>query len=130
MELIKEILVTLLAVVILPAIPVLTTCAVKAFKKWAENKAIESDNAVVTEYLTEITDIISQAVISTSQTYVDTLKAQGKFDAEAHKVAFEKTKKTVLLLLAEDAIDFIAQMYGDVDLWLDTKIEQMVKENK
>lgn len=130
MEVLKEILSVIMNLVIIPAVPLITVYAVNAFKQWADSKAIETDNATASEYIMEITDIISQAVISTSQTYVDSLKAQGKFDAEAQKIAFEKTKSVVLRLLAEDAVDFIAKMYGDVDLWLDTKIEQMVNESK
>ena len=130
METFKEILEMLFKLVIIPAIPILASYAVKALKEWADSKSVAIDNEIVAGYLTDITEIISQAVISTTQTYVDSLKAQGKFDAEAQKIAFEKTKTTVLALLAEDAKSFIADMYGDVDLWLDTKIEQMVKETK
>ena len=130
MENFKEILEMLFKLVIIPAIPILASYAVKALKEWADSKSVVIDNEIVAGYLTNITEIISQAVISTTQTYVDSLKAQGKFDAEAQKIAFEKTKTTVLALLAEDAKEFIADMYGDVDLWLDTKIEQMVKETK
>ena len=130
METFKEILEMLFKLVIIPTIPILASYAVKALKEWADSKSVAIDNEIVAGYLTDITEIISQAVISTTQTYVDSLKAQGKFDAEAQKIAFEKTKTTVLALLAEDAKSFIADMYGDVDLWLDTKIEQMVKETK
>lgn len=130
METFKEVLEMLFKLVVIPAIPILASYAVKALKEWADCKSVAIDNEIVAGYLTDITEIISQAVISTTQTYVDSLKAQGKFDAEAQKIAFEKTKTTVLALLAEDAKSFIADMYGDVDLWLDTKIEQMVKETK
>lgn len=130
METFKEILEMLFKLVIIPAIPILASYAVKAMKEWADSKSVAIDNEIVAGYLTDITEIISQAVISTTQTYVDSLKAQGKFDEEAQKIAFAKTKTTVLSLLAEDAKEFIADMYGDVDLWLDTKIEQMVKETK
>lgn len=129
-DIIKEILEMLFKLVVIPAIPILASYAVKALKEWADSKSVAIDNEIVAGYLTNITEIISQAVISTTQTYVDSLKAQGKFDAEAQKIAFENTKTTVLALLAEDAKAFIADMYGDVDLWLDTKIEQMVKETK
>ena len=130
METFKEILEILIKLVIIPAIPVLAKYAVDALKEWADSKALEAENEVVAEYLTDITDIIYQAVICTTQTYVDALKAEGKFDAEAQMIAFEKTKSTVMKLLAEDAVDFLADMYGDVDLWLNTKIEQMVNETK
>ena len=130
METFKEILEMLFKLVIIPAIPILASYAVKALKEWSDSKSVAIDNEIVAGYLTDITEIISQAVISTTQTYVDSLKAQGKFDSEAQNIAFEKTKTTVLTLLAEDAKEFIANMYGDVDLWLDTKIEQIVKETK
>lgn len=130
MEMFKEILEILMKVVIIPAIPVLAKYAVDAMKEWSDHKALEAENKVVAEYLMDINDIISQAVICTTQTYVESLKAQGKFDAKAQKIAFENTKNTVMKLLAEDAVDFIADMYGDVDLWLNTKIEQMVSETK
>ena len=130
MENLKEILEILMTVVIIPSIPVLAKYAVDALKEWANEKALETDNKMVAKYINEITDTISQAVICTTQTYVDTLKAQGKFDAEAQKIAFNKTKEKVMSLLAQDAIDFLNDMFGDADLWLNTKIEQKVKESK
>ena len=130
METFKEILEVIVAVVIIPAIPVLAKCLVDALKEWSESKAVEIEDATIAGYLEDITDVIYQAVICTTQTYVDTLKAQGKFDEEAQKIAFEKTKNTVMRLLAEDAKEFIFTMYGDIDLWLDTKIEQMVNDTK
>lgn len=130
METLKEILEILMAVVIIPAIPIIVKHAVKAFKEWSVSKAVETESEVIANYLMDITEIISAAVLCTTQTYVDALKAQGKFDAEAQKIAFDKTKVAVMALLAEDAKDFIAHMYGDIDLWIDTKIEQIVKLQK
>lgn len=130
METLKEILEILMTVVIIPAIPIVVNHAVKAFKEWAVSKAVQSESETIEHYLMDITDTISAVVLCTTQTYVDALKAQGKFDEEAQKIAFEKTKVAVMALLAEDAKDFLAQMYGDVDLWIDTKIEQIVKLQK
>lgn len=130
METFKQILEILMQVVIIPAIPIIVGYAIKVFNEWAESKAVEIENETVESYLMEITDIISQAVLSTTQTYVDSLKAQGKFDEEAHKVAFELTKNTVMVLLSQEAKEFLALMYGDLDLWIDTKIEQFVKIQK
>ena len=130
MEQFKEILEILMQVVFIPAIPIIVTYAVTAFKEWATNKAIKSENEVVEQYLMEITDVISQAVLCTTQTYVEALKSQGKFDKEAQLVAFDKTKSAVMALLAKEAKDFLAKMYGDVDLWIDTKIEQIVNLQK
>lgn len=126
----QKVLEMLFALVIIPSIPILAKYAVDALKAWVVSKTVEIEDVTIASYLDEITEVIYQVVICTSQTYVDSLKAQGKFDAEAQKVAFEKTKSTILLLLAEDAKDFLVKMYGDADLWLDTKIEQIVNESK
>ena len=40
------------------------------------------------KYLDMLDSTIQNAVLATTQTYVDTLKKQGKFDMEAQKVAF------------------------------------------
>ena len=130
METLKQVLEILMSVVIIPAIPIVVKYSIDAFKEWATNKAIELETETISDYLIEITEVIYQAVLCTTQTYVDSLKAQGKFDMEAQKIAFEKTKATVLTLLAQDAKDFLAMMYGDADLWIDTKIEQIVKMQK
>lgn len=127
---IQKVLEMLFALVIFPSIPILAKYIVDALKAWANAKAIEMEDRTIASYLTDIMDTISAAVLCTTQTYVDSLKAQGKFDEEAQKIAFEKTKTTVMTLLAEDAKDFIAKMYGDVDLWIDIKIEQIVNLTK
>ena len=130
MEQFKQILEILMTLVIIPSIPIIVKYLVEAFQEWSALKAEEIDNETITEYILDITDTIAQAVTCTTQTYVETLKAQGKFDEEAQRVAFAKTKTIVMKLLAEDAKEFIALMYGDVDLWIDTKIEQIVNIQK
>ena len=130
MEILKEVLEILTAVVLIPSIPIVINYAIDAFKEWAFLKSAEVENETISEYLIDITEVISQAVLCTTQTYVDALKAQDKFDEEAHKIAFDKTKTTVMALLAQDAKDFLEKMYGDADLWIDTKIEQIVNLQK
>lgn len=130
MEMFKEILGVLTRLVILPAIPILAVYIKKALTSWAEAKAVEVENETIAEYLLEITEIITQAVISTTQTYVEALKEKGEFNEEAQEHAFDETKFVVMTLLAEEAKEFLEMMYGDAELWIDTKIEQIVKETK
>ena len=127
---VQELLKMLIELVLLPAIPVIVTYVVKTLKAHIEAKIADVNNKDVAEYLTQICDIISQVVTSTTQTYVDALKAQGKFDANAQKQAFEKTKTAILSMLSEEARDLLEKLYGDVDTWLETKIEQEVKIQK
>lgn len=126
----KEILTTLIQVVIIPAIPVLVTYMVKYLKAKADQTATKIDNELIRTYLQDATDAVLQAVAYTAQTYVDTLKKQGKFDEEAQKIAFNTAKDIALKLLTEEAKQMITDLYGDLTVWLDTKIEQTVKEQK
>jgi hypothetical protein len=126
----KEILTTLIQVVIIPAIPVLVTYLVKYLKAKAEQTTTKIDNELIRTYLQDATDAVLQAVAYTAQTYVDTLKKQGKFDEEAQKIAFNTAKDIALKLLTEEAKQMITDLYGDLTVWLDTKIEQTVKEQK
>lgn len=70
--------------------------------------------------------IVSQAVNTVSQTYVDGLKAEGVFDKDAQKEAFEKSKAYVYTLMTEDTINAIKANYGDLDMWVSTKIEENI----
>lgn len=127
---IQELLNTLIQLVLLPALPILSAYAVKLLKKWIDEKTQKIDNEKAQEYLNSIGDTVCQVVMSTTQTYVDNLKGQNAFDSVAQKKAFELTKTTVLNLLTTEAKDFLAKAYGDVDAWLDSKIEQTVQDTK
>jgi len=126
----KEMLTTLFQVVVIPAIPVVVTYLVKFLKAKAEQITTKIDNELIRAYLQEATDAVLQAVTYTAQTYVDNLKKQGKFDEEAQKTAFNTAKELALKLLTEDAKQMIIDMYGDLTTWIDSKIEQMVREQK
>jgi hypothetical protein len=127
---VNELLTTLIQVVVIPAIPVLVTYLVKYLKAKAEQTTTKIDNELIRTCIQEATDAVLQAVTYTAQTYVDSLKKQGKFDAEAQKIAFNTAKDIALQLLTEDAKNLITDLYGDLTVWLDTKIEQTVKEQK
>lgn len=126
----KELLITLIQVVIIPAIPVLVTYLVKFLKAKAEQTTTKIDNEMVRTYLQEATDAVLQAVTYTTQTYVESLKKQGKFDKAAQTQAFNTAKSVALKLLTEEAKQMITDLYGDLTVWLDTKIEQTVNEQK
>ena len=129
-ENLNELLMTLIQVVIIPAIPVLVGYLVKYLKAKAQQTTVKINNELVRQYLQEATEAVIQAVTYTSQTYVDSLKKQGRFDADAQKVAFATAKEVALALFTEEAKKMIAELYGDLNVWLDTKIEQTVKEQK
>lgn len=100
---------------------------VSAFVKWLKSK---TDNALIEKYIDFASNAVEMAVKETTQTYVDALKKEGKFDAEAQKEAFDRSFITAKGLLTDVATDAINIVYGDVDAWLKSKIESSVAENK
>ena len=77
-----------------------------------------------------LTNTISQCVIATNQTYVEALKKEGKFDLEAQKIAFNKTKTSVLQLLNNEAKVYLTTAIGDLDSYINNTIEAAVNLNK
>ena len=86
----NEFLSSLLQAVIIAAVPVLTTYAVKLIRQVAANAAAKTDSIKMQGYLNEAAQAISEAVEATSQTYVDSLKQADKFTPEAQREAAEK----------------------------------------
>ena len=75
-------------------------------------------------------DTISACVIATNQTYVNSLKGQNAFDAEAQKKAFEMTYNAVIAVLSEDAKDYLTNIYGDLSVYIMNMIEAEVNRSK
>ena len=73
-----------------------------------------------------LTSTITECVISTNQTYVDNLKGQNVFDKEAQEKAFEMTYNKVMNILTEEAKEYLAEVYGDLDIYITSKIESEV----
>lgn len=80
--------------------------------------------------MTLLQDTVISCVIATNQTYVDSLKEQGKFDAEAQKAAFQKTYDAVMQILTEDAVKYLNEVLGDLDKYVNTMIESQVNLQK
>ena len=117
----------IIEVVLTSVIVPLLAWGVKNLVGWLKTK---TNNAIVEKYLTFAGEAVTQAVKETAQTYVDTLKKEGKFDKEAQIEAFNRTRETALKLLTADALNIIEMVYGDADAWLRSKIEAAVAENK
>jgi len=75
-------------------------------------------------------DIVLNAVRSVFQTYVEALKESGNFNADAQKIAFNLAKSIVLKQLSEDAKQYIATNYGDLEEWIRNQIEASIYKLK
>lgn len=115
---------------IIPLLAILT----KYITAWIEIKISEmttdKNDATFTKYMTLLQDTVISCVIATNQTYVETLKAQGKFDTEAQKEALKKTYDAVMAILTEDAINYLKEALGDFDAYVNTMIESQVNKQK
>lgn len=125
-----DLLYDILKVCIIPMLGILTSYLVKYIKANGEKIAIDVDNELAAKYITMLTTTITECVIATNQTYVDSLKQQGKFDMEAQKQAFVLTYNAVLAILSDDAKKYLENAYGDLTLYLTQKIEAEVNVNK
>ena len=126
MEFVKD----LLYILITAAVPVLTTYVCKfLYAKWTESK-VNIKNEQIQDTLDKVTNMVLNVVQATNQTFVDSLKKNGEFTKEAAIEAFNKSKETVVKMLSDDAVAIITEVYGDIDVYLDTLIESLVKQLK
>ena len=117
-------------VCVIPLLGVLTTYLVQ-FLKTKGNQITESiDNDLAAKYIRMLTETICSCVEETNQTYVDALKKAGTFDEKAQKEAFGKSKEAVMKILNEDAKNYLANIYGDLDKLIESMIEAQVKRAK
>lgn len=126
----SEIIQDIWQICIIPILGILTAFIVKFLKTKSEEILGKVDNDTAKKYIYLITDTITNCVIATNQTYVDSLKKEGKFDEEAQKIAFEKTLNAVLAILSEDAKTYIKETTGDLNTYLSQMIEAEVSKNK
>lgn len=127
---INDLVLQIFEVCIIPLLGILTAFFVKWVNAKSADLASKSKNDLEAKYITMLNNTISDCVIATTQTYVDALKKQGAFDAEAQKVAFTMTYESVIKMLTEEATDYLNEAIGDLNLYITQKIEAEVNLNK
>ena len=96
---------------------------VTKFTQWINTKISDSKCA---NYLATIVKIVGDSVKSVYQTYVQSIKEQGKFDEEAQKKALEMCLATIKSKCAPELLDWIGHNFGDVTDYLKTLIESTI----
>ena len=81
-------------------------------------------------FLTKFTEIVTRCVKSLTQTTVQGLKKDGKFDSEAAKKVKEECINLIKAQLAPDMIEFIKNNFGDVTEYISTQIESFILDCK
>ena len=88
------------------------------------------DNDLVDKYLSRLDETITNVVLATTQTYVESLKNKNMFTEEAQKEAFQRTYNAVMKTLNDEAKKYIASAVGDIETYITNKIEATVKMTK
>lgn len=130
MENLREFIQEALYLVVTGIVPLLITYIILFLKSKIKEQQEKIDNENLNKYITIATDAISMAVLTVSQTYVDELKRQGKFDKQAQEVAKQMAIDKAKSLITEEAKNAVTLLYGDFEAYLNSQIEALVRENK
>ena len=120
----------ILQVCVIPLLGVLTAYVVKFINMKSVEIQANVDNDMADKYIAMVADTVAACVIATNQTYVEALKKQNAFTAEAQKEAFQLTYNAVMAILTDEAKEYLAEIYGDVAAYITNKIEAEVNISK
>lgn len=119
----NEIILNIISVVVTAVILPLISYAGARLITWLNTK-IKDENAK--QQLTVATDIVTNAVRSVFQTYVEALKKNGTFDKESQKAALIKAKNDALAQMTDETKEYITKNYGNLETWIITQIESTI----
>ncbi len=119
----NNILINIISVLVTAVILPLISIGGTQLIKFINNKIKDNELA---KLLAEATTIVTNAVRAVFQTYVESLKAEGKFDAQSQSVALTKAKEIALKQMSEEVKNYIITHYGDLNAWLGNQIEATI----
>ena len=122
MENLGNILIPLLVTIITICICMITSKIAKDAARTAPSK--------YSEIIYGLENIVSKAVITTNQTFVNELKKQGKFDKEAMQEAYRRTYESIISSLSQSFFEYLDEETIDIDALLKNMIETSVNWNK
>lgn len=125
-----DVLMVFLKLVIMVVVPVATSVLTFLLKTYLEeliNKNVQNETA---DALKKGLNIILDSVNYVQQTYVDNLKKEDKFTVEAQSKALQSAKQRAIELMNTDVQSAIEASYGNLDTYVTTVIESLIKKNK
>ena len=117
-------------VCIIPLLGILTTYFIVFIKNKSNELKEVTDNELYRKYIDLLQDTIVRCVIATNQTYVENLKNKNAFDKEAQTEAFKMTYDAVMVILTDDAKEYLNNAVGDLQLYVTKLIEAQVNMSK
>lgn len=123
----NQILLNILAAVTTCIIlPLISFLGIK-LSQWLSTK-IKDEKAKA--LFTKATEIVTNAVRTTFQTYVESLKNSGTFGKDEQLIALNKAKQIITSELTEELKAFISENYGDLQAWISNQIEASIYKLK
>ena len=126
----KEFIQQLMYLVITGILPFVTVYFANFVKSIIQKNKDNIENEQVQNLIDYAGEAISVAVMTVSQTYVDTMKRQGKFDADAQAIAKQMAIDKAKELISREMKSAIESVYTNFDAYLDNYIETVVRESK
>ena len=120
----------LFEVCIFPLITAITIFVIRWLNTKTKQLQDHIDSDLADKYIGLLNETVSKCVLATTQTYVDSLKKQGKFDETAQKAAFKQSYDAILTTLSDEAKVYLTNIYGDFETYLTQLVEAEVKKNK
>lgn len=117
----------IIALIIETALIPILGWAVAKFTAYLDEKI---KNETAEKYVDFAVDAVYTAVQQTMQTYVSALKKSGEWNAETAETAFNNAKALALVTMGTKTQEAVTEMAGDLDAWLDAKIEACTLEIK
>lgn len=117
-------------IVILPLLGIGTAYVIALVRAKIQEMKENKQDVLYHKYLDMLNDTIADCVLATTQTYVEALKKEGKFDLDAQKIAFTKTYENVMAILADEAKQYLQTAIGDLSAYVENMIEAEVNRNK
>ena len=123
----NQILLNILAAVTTCIIlPLISFLGIK-LSQWLNTK-IKDEKA--RKLFTQATEIVTNAVRTTFQTYVESLKNSGSFGKNEQLEALNRAKAIITSELTEELKTFISENYGDLTAWISNQIEASIYKLK
>lgn len=91
-------------------------------------KRIKNDHAK--RLISKGEEFVLKSIDMVQQTFVESLKAEGKFDLDAQQEAYKLCYNRWMAMANDEVKAAILEEVGDLDAWLDTMIEAGIAENK
>ena len=98
-------------------LPVLLTVIGAAIFKYLKSKGAKDELLKLAQ---EAYTIFNKCVLNVNQTFVDALKSEGLFDADAQAKARDMAKAMFMEMISDELRLALETLYGSVDKWIET----------